>query len=70
MMRWVDIDILNRAIKDNTSVEVEIDWRLELSEIAGQKKLSGREKNKHKGPQVGICLAYLRNREKASCGWN
>lgn len=44
-----DIDILNRAIKDSTSLEVETNRRLELSEIAGQKKkLSGREKSKCK----------------------
>lgn len=67
-MRWVDIDVLNKAIKDSTSAEVEIDWRLELSETAGQrKKLAGRERGP---PQAGMCLAYLRNREKASGGWN
>lgn len=35
MMGWVDIDILNGAIKDSISVEVEIDCRHELGEISG-----------------------------------
>lgn len=39
MMGWVDIGILNGAIKDSISVEVEIDWRHELGEISGQRKM-------------------------------
>ena len=72
MVGWVDIDILNRAMKDSVLVETETcvsasDWRHELSEIAGQwKKLSGQEKSKCKDPQAEMYLAYFRNREKVS----